>query len=96
MKKIPSLFQRDPNDRQRVTLNVTPGCEWVLAGLGIPTRKWNGTCVRFDATGRWWARRTVKLGKTVPDGFMLSDCCSPLSVDELPARGRVYDDNVTF
>lgn len=26
----------------------------------------------------------------------LSICCSPLSVDELPARGRVYDDNVTF
>ena len=32
MKKIPTLLVRDPNDRAHVLDEVTPGCEWVLAG----------------------------------------------------------------
>lgn len=69
MKKIPTLFVRDPNDRRYVTDEVTPGCEWVLAGEGVPTRKYDGTCVMLDAEGAWWARREIKPGKTPPDGF---------------------------
>ncbi len=69
MRKIPTLFVRDPNDRKHVLPEVTPGCEWVLAGEGVPTRKYDGTCVRFDGE-RWWARREVKPGKDTPDGFV--------------------------
>lgn len=70
MKKIPTLFVRDPDDRRYVLLDqVTPGCEWVLAGEGVPTRKYDGTCCMLDDRGEWWARREVKAGKPAPPGF---------------------------
>lgn len=69
MKKIPTLFQRTP-DRRYVTDIVTPGCEWVLAGEGVPTRKLDGTCVMFDGTA-WWARREVKPEAWLPEGYVL-------------------------
>lgn len=70
MKKIPTLFVRDEQDRRYVTREVNPGCEWVIAGEGLATRKYDGTCVYFDGTA-WWARREVKPGKTPPEGFVL-------------------------
>ena len=69
MEKIPTLFVRDDQDRRYVTPEVTPGCEWVLAGEGIARRKYDGTCVMYGADGRWWARRAVKPGKTIPPHF---------------------------
>lgn len=72
MKKIPTLFKRDPDDMRRVLPEVTPGCEWVLAGEGIATRKYDGTCVMFDGE-RWWARREVKPGKDAPAGWVQVD-----------------------
>lgn len=69
MRKIPTLFVRDENDRRYVTCEVTPGCEWVLAGEGRATRKYDGTCVMFDGQ-RWWARREVKTGKQAPNGWV--------------------------
>lgn len=72
MKKIPTLFRRDPEDMRRVLPEVTPGCEWVLAGEGIATRKYDGTCVMFDGVN-WWARREVKPGKPEPRGFVEVD-----------------------
>jgi hypothetical protein len=72
MKKIPTLFLRDyTNPRNPViTDKITPGCEWVLEGKGIATRKVDGTCTKLDEGGNWWARREVKPGKPVPDGFV--------------------------
>ena len=58
MKKIPTVFVRDEQQRNLVTRVVTPGCEWVLMGEGVATLKWNGTAclvregqifARFDA-----------------------------------------------
>jgi hypothetical protein len=69
MQKIPTLFVRDENDRRYVTEAVTPGCEWVLAGEGVATRKYDGTCVLLDDDGTWWARREVKPGKATPADF---------------------------
>ncbi len=69
MEKIPTLFKRDPNDMKHVLPEVTPGCEWVLAGEGRATRKYDGTCVMMDDDGRWWARREVKPGKQSPANF---------------------------
>lgn len=72
MKKIPTLFQRDPDDRRRVLPIVTPGCEWVLAGEGVATRKYDGTCVMYDGEN-WWGRREVKPGKNPPPGWVQVD-----------------------
>jgi hypothetical protein len=73
MKKIPTLFVRNPDDRRYVTDEVTPGCEWVLAGEGVATRKYDGTCVMLDDEGNWWARREVKPGKTPPPNWVEAD-----------------------
>jgi hypothetical protein len=68
MQKIPTVFRRDPDDMRHVLPEVTPGCEWVLAGEGEATRKYDGTCVMLDGSG-WWARREVKPGKMPPANF---------------------------
>ena len=71
MRKIPTLFVRDENDRRYVTDQITPGCEWVFTELGITaTRKYDGTCVMLDENGDWWARREIKPGKDAPAGFV--------------------------
>jgi hypothetical protein len=71
MKKIPTLFARDWDGDRRYVLNqVTPGCEWVIKGEGLPTRKYDGTCVMFDGE-HWWARREVREGKPEPAGFVV-------------------------
>lgn len=70
MQKIKTLFVRNLDDRRHVLNEVTPGCEWVLAGEGIATRKWDGTCVMLDDNGAWWARREVKPGKKAPDNYV--------------------------
>lgn len=75
MDKIPTLFVRNEQDRRYVTTEVTPGCEWVLAGEGVCTRKYDGTCLMFDGDA-WWSRREVKPGKAEPSGFVA------LSTDE--------------
>lgn len=50
MRKIPTLLERDPHNRSKVIFGaVTPGCEWVLAGEGLPTRKFDGTCCAYAA-----------------------------------------------
>lgn len=51
---------------------VTPGCEWVLAGDGIATRKLDGTaCAIIE--GHLFARYDAKHGKTPPVGAMPCD-----------------------
>lgn len=80
MQKIPTVFIRDPENPKYVTDEVNPGCEWVLAGEGVPTRKIDGTCTMFDADGRWWARREVKPGKQPPPNYQ------PISTD--PNTGK--------
>ncbi len=45
MRKIPTLFRRDPEDMARVLREVHPDCQWVLDGVGKATRKYDGTCV---------------------------------------------------
>jgi len=69
MRKIPTIFRRDPNDMRRVANEVDPSCQWVINGRGTATRKYDGTCVMLDELGRWWARREVKPGKTPPPNY---------------------------
>lgn len=42
MKKIPTLFLRDPSNPLRVTDQVNSVCQWVVDNEGIATRKWDG------------------------------------------------------
>ncbi len=73
MKKIPTIFIRDLCAQPAlVTPEVTPGCEWVFAGEGVATRKYDGMCCAV-IDGDLWKRREVKPGKTVPEGFVETD-----------------------
>ncbi|TDH48870.1 hypothetical protein E2F47_22150 [Mycobacterium eburneum] len=69
MKKIISLFQRNYDGDHQVRNEVVPGAEWVLAGEGTATRKWDGTCVKIEH-GAMWKRHEVKKGKTPPPEFV--------------------------
>lgn len=44
-------------------------CEWVFAGEGIATRKYDGTCTKIE-DGQYFKRREVKQGKKAPPGFI--------------------------
>lgn len=72
MKKIPTVFKRDPENMKRVLPEINSGCEWVLADEGRPTRKFDGTCMKKEA-GTWWARREVKPGKVAPSDFVAEE-----------------------
>jgi len=85
MKKIPTLFVRDLEDRAHVTDEVTPGCEWVLAGEGVATRKYDGTCMMLDNNGEWWARREVKPGKAAPENYLVDN------VDEVTGKTQGWE-----
>ena len=64
MKKISTLYKKDPNDLGRVIDEVNPGNEWVLKS-GIPTRKFDGTsCAIID--GELYKRFHLKKGRTLP------------------------------
>lgn len=70
MKKIISLFQRDYGSGERLVRNeIVPGAEWVVAGEGVATRKWDGTCCMMRH-GLLFKRYDAKHGKTPPEGFL--------------------------
>ncbi len=68
MKKIPTLFVREflPGHKVKVTDQVTPGCEWALAGEGVATRKMDGTCTMVQG-GKLFKRYDAKNGKPIPE-----------------------------
>jgi hypothetical protein len=67
MKKISTLFKKDPNDLSRVINEVDPSNEWVINNEGFPTRKWDGTaCAVINK--ELYKRYDVKKGRTVPVG----------------------------
>ncbi len=68
MQKIISLFQRNYDGDRLVRDEVVPGAEWVIAGEGVATRKWDGTAV-LVRDGRLFARYDAKRGKTPPAGW---------------------------
>lgn len=68
MKKVISLFQRNYDGDRLVRDEVVPGAEWVLAGEGVATRKYDGTCCMIR-DGKLYKRYEVKKGKTPPPDF---------------------------
>ena len=70
MRKILTLFERNvPGDRL-IRDEVVPGAEWVLAGEGVATRKWDGTACLIDQDGMLLKRYDAKPGRTPPEGFI--------------------------
>lgn len=78
MKKIPTLFQRNPE--RYLTEEVTPGCEWVLAGEGMPTRKFDGTCCLIER-GKFFKRYELKKDQVAPDGYKPAQDPDPITGD---------------
>lgn len=73
MKKIPTIFKRDFTKKPHLVIDeVNPGCEWVFAGEGQATRKFDGTCCMIQA-GVLYKRLELKLGRTAPPGFIPCD-----------------------
>lgn len=68
MKKIISLFQRNYEGDRLVRDELVPGAEWVAAGEGVATRKWDGTCCMVRG-GVLYRRYDAKHGKPAPAGF---------------------------
>lgn len=73
MKKIPTIFERDWNgNKSRVVNIIHPGCEWVLAGEGMATRKIDGTCCLVRG-GKLFKRRELRNGEKLPPLFEVTD-----------------------
>ncbi len=68
MNKILSLFQRNYDGDRLVRDEIVPGADWVVAGEGVATRKFDGTAclVRF---GHLYKRFDAKQGKAPPPQF---------------------------
>jgi hypothetical protein len=65
MKKISTLYKKDPNDLSMVINEIAPENKWVIDGEGIPTRKFDGTATAI-IDGELYKRYDVKKGKQVP------------------------------
>lgn len=72
MRKIPTLFKRDFNNNGQIIPEYNKNTEWVVAGEGIATRKYDGTCVMIR-DGLMYKRYELKQGKEAPYGFELAD-----------------------
>jgi hypothetical protein len=69
MKKIPTIYKRNPDNMRELLDDIHPACEWVFNGEGIATRKYDGTCCMIK-DGLFYKRREIKKGQTVPEGFI--------------------------
>ena len=75
MKKIPSLFKRN-YETHKIYNEITEGCEWVIKGEGIPTRKFDGTACLIDH-GKFYKRYDFKKGRTFPFPKVMCIACQP-------------------
>jgi len=69
MKKIPTIFKRNPDNMRELLNEPHPDCDWVFKGEGIATRKYDGTCVMIKGH-RYFKRREVKKNGEIPHGFI--------------------------
>lgn len=76
MKKIPTLFKRDFNNNGQIMPEYSDGTEWVLAGEGKATRKYDGTSCRV-LDGKLYKRYELRDGKEAPYGFEPADVKDP-------------------
>lgn len=84
MIKIKSLFERDYDGNRKVFNKVVPGCEWVINGEGVPTRKFDGTAcmikgINYSNEVYIYRRYDVKAGRKIPKGFIPSQDKDPIT-----------------
>ena len=78
MKKISTLFKKDPANLGRVIKQINPENEWVFNGEAIATRKFDGTaCAIIE--GELYKRYDVKKGRQVPDGAIPCQEADPIT-----------------
>lgn len=76
MKKISTLFKKDPNDLSRVINEVDPQNDWVYDGEAIPTRKFDGTACAI-INGILHKRFDLKKGRSLPKSLSIIPCQEP-------------------
>ena len=76
MKKIPSLFKRNYDGDRLVRPEVVEGCEWVLAGEGVATEKFDGTCCKVEGGVLYkrFDRKVIKKAKRRGPPYTEADC----------------------
>lgn len=67
MKKISTLYKKDPSDLGRIINEINPENQWVFEGEAIATRKFDGTSTAI-INGELYKRYDVKKGRQVPEG----------------------------
>ena len=65
MIKITTLFKKNPENLGLVINEINPENQWVFDGVGIPTRKYDGTATAIIG-GELYKRYDVKKGRSVP------------------------------
>lgn len=78
MQKIISVFQRNYDGDRLIRDEVVPGAEWVLAGEGLATRKFDGSCCMVKG-GELYKRYDAKNGKPLPEGFIPEQDPDPIT-----------------
>jgi hypothetical protein len=80
MIKMPCLFVREFHDKHAFTLApaVAPGCEWVLAGEGVASRKRDGTACLLRGA-QLLKRYDAKRGKQPPPGAVACGAPDPVT-----------------
>lgn len=66
MKKISTLYKKDPDNLGRVINKINPENEWAIHS-GTATRKYDGTASAI-INGELYKRYDVKKGRSIPDG----------------------------
>lgn len=69
MKKIPSIWKRDPDTHDVIAGEWTHGITPEDLRKAMATVKFDGTATMLDIHGEWWARHAVKNGKEPPPGW---------------------------
>ena len=67
MKKISTLYKKDPSDLGRIINEINPENQWVFEGEAIATRKFDGTSTA-SINGELYKRYDVKKGRQIPEG----------------------------
>lgn len=68
MKKMLTIFKRNPDNMREILTEQHPDCLWVFKGEGVTTRKYDGTCVKFE-NGKMFKRYCLKGNRKAPEGY---------------------------
>lgn len=79
MKKIQTLFKRDFYNGGKILSQYSDDVAWVVAGVGIATRKYDGMC-SLVRDGKLYRRYELKEGRTAPADF------EPIDHDETTGK----------